>query len=251
LSHELKTPLSILKATIKSLWELCESNSKAYKLIERAERNLDRLLSIQDSVEQIFSPRKPHPQKLQVENFTNEIVAKILHIAHHREIKLEIDCEKNGSIFFDPDIMEEILTILIKNAFENTPDKGLIKIVLSESNSGNFALTVHDYGVGIPFKDLEFIFEGFYHTQDTSEYSTKKPFDFNAGGKGLELFQLKRLSEIYKFKIDLQSRRCVYIPEPTDHCPGQINLCPYINKLEDCLCSGYSIFTVNFTNISL
>jgi len=172
-------------------------------------------------VEQIFPPRKPLPKQLLVENFTNKIVAEILQRAKHREIKLDIKFEYTGSIFFDPDILEKILTTLIKNAFENTPDQGLVRVIFSEPSSGSFEVCVHDYGVGIPSEDLEFISEGFHHTQDTNEYSTKKPFDFNAGGKGLELFQLKSLLELHGFEFDFQSKRCLYIPKSTDHCPRQ------------------------------
>ncbi len=249
LSHELKTPLAILKASLERLLELTESNPKASKLIKRAERNLDRLLSIQDSVEQIFSPQKPHPKQLLVENFTNKIVAEILQRAKHREIKLDIKFEYTGSIFFDPEILEKILTTLVKNAFENTPDQGLVRVIFSEPSSGHFELSVHDCGVGIPLEDLEFIFEGFHHTQDTNEYSTKKPFDFNAGGKGLELFQLKSLLELYGFEFDFQSKRCLYIPKSTDHCPGRIDICPHIKNSQECFDSGYSVFRVMFTDM--
>ena len=249
LSHELKTPLAILKASLERFFELSESNPQASKLIKRAERNLDRLLAIQDSVEQILSPRKPHPRKLSVENFTNKIVEKTLQRAKHRQIKLETKFEYNGSVFFDPEILEKILTTLIKNAFENTPDQGLVRVIFSEPSLGSFEVCVHDYGVGIPSKDLQFIFEGFHHTQDTSEYSTKKPFDFNAGGKGLELFQLKSLLELHGFEFDFQSKRCLYIPESTDHCPGRIDICPHIKSSQGCLDSGYSIFRVMFTDI--
>ena len=251
LSHELKTPLSILKASLDNLLPLYKLNSKEYRLVERAERNLDRLLSIQNSVEQIFFPQKLYPQTIPVKDTINKILKEILRKAKHREMRLETKFDYCGSIFFDPNILETILTILVKNAVENTPDQGLVKVMVSELNSGHFEVSVHDYGVGIPFKDLEFIFEGFYHTQDTNEYSTKKPFDFNAGGKGLELFQLKNLSELHGFDIDFQSERCVYIPESTDHCPGRIDICPHVKSVEGCFNSGYSVFRVKFTNTPL
>ena len=39
---------------------------------------------------------------------------------------------------------------------------------------------------------MEFISEGFFTTQDTMAYSSKKPFDFNAGGKGADLLRINR-----------------------------------------------------------
>lgn len=249
LSHELKTPLAIVKASLERLLEFSESNPKASNLIKRTERNLDRLLSIQDSVEQIFSPPKPHPEQLLVQNYTNKIIAEILQRAQHRDIVPKIEFQYTGSIFFDPGMLKQILTTLIKNAFENTPDQGLVKVIFCEPSSGRFEISVHDYGVGITLKDSKFIFEGFHHTQDTNEYSTKKPYDFNAGGKGLELFQLKSLLEFHGFEFVFQSKRCLYIPESTDHCPGKIDICPHIKNPQECLDSGYSVFKVMFTDM--
>ena len=57
LAHELKTPLSIIKACFQGLTPICGADHKAKLMIDRGERNLDRLLSIQDSVEQVFFPK--------------------------------------------------------------------------------------------------------------------------------------------------------------------------------------------------
>ena len=48
-------------------------------------------------------------------------------------------------------------------------------------------LVVHDYGVGITAENQKHIFEGFFVTRDTMAYSSQRPFDFNAGGKGADL----------------------------------------------------------------
>jgi len=52
---------------------------------------------------------------------------------------------------------------------------------------------VHDYGVGIIEDAQKRIFEGFLSTQDTMAYSSKRAFDFNAGGKGADLLRMKNL----------------------------------------------------------
>ncbi|MGC8660756.1 MAG: ATP-binding protein [Desulfomonilaceae bacterium] len=250
LSHELKTPLSILKASIESISKVYESNSRASKLVSRAYRNLERLFSIQASVEQIFSPPKLCPQTFIIPEAILNTLNKILGEARRRQVRLEPKFQYVGEILFDPDILELILTTLVKNAIENTPDQGLIEVIFSKPGPLNFQLSVHDYGVGIPPADLEFIFQGFHHTQNTDEYSTKKPFDFNAGGKGMELLQLKNLAELHGFKLFFESERCGFLTEPANNCSGRIDSCPYVDDVDMCLRSGYSIFGVEFTNIS-
>jgi PAS domain S-box-containing protein len=249
ISHELKTPLSILRACFTALLDLCSVNQKAIKIVDRGYRNVDRLLSTQIAVEQILNPAKSEPQKIPVTLTINHFVEQIISAVQHRHISVKTEFDYTNAIDFDPALLEIILSILIKNSFENTPDNGLIIVRFSQIDSGQFEISVQDYGVGIPLTDFEFIFEGFHHTQDTDEYATKRPFDFNAGGKGLELLQLKNLCEANGFYLDFDSERCGFIPRSTDHCPGDITLCPYVKTFEDCYNSGWSIFRVNFTNI--
>ena len=105
---------------------------------------------------------------------------------------------------------------------------------------------VRDYGVGITEDAQRRIFEGFFSTQDTMAYSTKKPFDFNAGGKGADLLRMKIFSERYNFKIDMVSTRCRFLVKDTDVCPGRISQCPFCSKIENCHESGGTTFTIYF-----
>jgi len=105
---------------------------------------------------------------------------------------------------------------------------------------------VHDYGVGIVEEDQKRIFEGFFATQETMDYSSKRPFDFNAGGKGADLLRMKIFSERYNFKIEMSSSRCGFIPTESDICPGRISACRFCNSAEDCYRSGGTTFTFTF-----
>ena len=87
-------------------------------------------------------------------------------------------------------------------------------------------MEVSDYGVGITPDNQARIFEGFFTTQETMDYASKNPFDFNAGGKGADLLRMKIFSERYGFKIELTSARCPLIAKETETCPGRISRCP-------------------------
>jgi hypothetical protein len=108
------------------------------------------------------------------------------------------------------------------------------------------AFSVHDFGVGIAKEHRQRIFEGFFPTQDTMGYSSKNPFDFNAGGKGADLLRLKIFSERFDFKLDMSSSRCRYIPLATDMCPGKVSQCQFCKTVEDCYLSGETLFTALF-----
>jgi hypothetical protein len=90
------------------------------------------------------------------------------------------------------------------------------------------------------------IFEGFYATQETLDYSSKKPFDFNAGGKGVDLLRMKIFSERYDFKIEMKSSRCPQIPKDGDICPGRISACPLCKQGKGCHLSPATTFTIFF-----
>ena len=127
-------------------------------------------------------------------------------------------------------------------------DEGKIEINVCKRGDG-VLFQVHDYGVGIPEDAQERIFEGFFTIRDTMTYSTKSPFDFNAGGKGADLLRMKIFSERYHFQIEMTSTRCGFIPTSADVCPGKIRRCSHCLELKDCHRSGETTFSVYFPHL--
>ena len=245
LSHELRTPLVIIQASLLPLNRPDLSGAQREQLIERIQRNLDRLGDLQTIVQRIVLPQKYQPKPLRVDSAIEGVIGDLRKRSAHRQVALFTKLEAIETDVIDPSMLEQILRTLVKNAVENTPDGGEIIISLTQSPSG-ILLQVQDHGVGITASDREFIFEAFHHTQETEQYSTRKPFDFNAGGKGLELMYLKILSEGGAFDISFQSRRCYYLNTRLDQCCGNISSCPYISDLEGCKKSGGTTFSVLF-----
>ncbi len=245
LSHELKTPIAIIQASVENLNETNLTLEKYSKNLERIHRNLDRLANIQEIVEEILNPPPFRPKRFAVEQFIEEILDKIRNQAAHRSVALISHLEPVDTAIIDPRILEIVLNTLVKNAIENTPDGGEIIIYLTATGSG-VLLQVQDNGIGISVQDQEFIFEGFHHTQPTDEYSSKKPFDFNAGGKGLELLRLKVLAESDYFDIRFETAHCKHIPGGSDHCPGSISACSYLKTKAQCPKADGTTFSVLF-----
>lgn len=76
-------------------------------------------------------------------------------------------------------------------------------------------------------------------------YTYKKPYDFGAGGKGLDLLRIKTYGSRFGFDISVASQRCIYIPTDHDLCPGRVSACAQCRKPEDCFNSGGSIFCIS------
>ena len=141
---------------------------------------------------------------------------------------------------FEP--LKKTVDGLIRNAVENTPDGGEIEILVHQKKNG-VEFAVKDHGIGLTREAQKRIFEGFFSTQETMNYSSKQPFAFNAGGKGADLLRMKIFSERFNFKISMTSKRCSRIPENKDACPGSIQDC---KKIAGPACDGYTIVTCFF-----
>ncbi len=295
LSHELKTPASILLASLsilsKKLKTIPEETWKP--AIERARRNLERILDIQyqakdivkDSgyksygllsmlldqcrdeleslvadevgegplverigkrIEELFGAKESLSAVIQPGIFIKTRLETLKAGFAHRDLEMVFQIEEDApAITIPPDVLEKTVDGLVKNAVENTPDEGKIIICVKKKGEGT-EVEVHDYGVGIVEENQDRIFEGFFVNRDTMAYSTKRPFDFNAGGKGSDLLRMKIFSERYHFKMSMHSTRCGFIPKESDLCPGRISICPFCKAKEDCWNSGETRFILFF-----
>jgi PAS domain S-box-containing protein len=245
LSHELTTPLAIIDASLPKLARQDLLPEERQRNFDRIRRNLTRLREVQQIVQQIVAPPDYKPRPFPIVPFVLDALDTFRKQSSSRSVALLQRLQPVDSSVIDPDILKTVLQTLVKNAIENTPDGGTVTVILESSPAGPM-LRVEDRGVGILRQDQPFIFEAFHHTQDTERYSTKKPFDFNAGGKGLELMQLKMLAEEGFIDIGFETTRCLYLPTHREHCPGSISLCEHVEDERGCRESGGSTFSVLF-----
>jgi PAS domain S-box-containing protein len=294
LSHELRTPISVLSGTLvvlrRRLETLPETTWKPF--VDMAQRNLERMEAIQIEVEDImedrhykpygllsvlldecsdelavllgqetgngtvverlrkkiedlFGPRESTPVEIKLDQTVKERLEALRPSFSHRQVEVVTQIDPVPPIRIPLEVIHKVIDGLVKNAVENTPDEGKIEIGVQPKGEGALLL-VHDYGVGIPEEAQKRIFEGFFHTQDTMAYSSKRPFDFNAGGKGADLLRMKIFSERYHFQIDMASVRCKHLPKDTDVCPGRISQCPFCSKTENCHESAGTLFSLYF-----
>ena len=299
LSHELRTPLAVLGASLSILGKrLASLPLEVYEpTIDRAQRNLARILDMQYEVEdimrekhydtrhllsllldecadelealvadevgegriverikkrieEIFGAKEGRSEDILLDQFVFRVLEEIKPRFSHRKIDLELRLESVPPICMPVDPLKKLAVGLVKNAIENTPDEGKIEIDTRKKGKG-VELVVRDYGVGITTENQRRIFEGFFVTQETMNYSTKREFDFNAGGKGADLLRMKIFSERYDFKIDMTSTRCRYIPLDQDICPGNILKCGFCKEKKDCYTSGGTTFTIFFPSANV
>ncbi len=264
LSHELKTPLAIIEGNIRLLRRKIQGQTPPLfgeQVFESLEKNLNRLCTIQKETDLIIRSQQeieriPRlagldirsltlPEIIPLYPFTERILEGIRNRADHRNIEITLGGTKDLTLPIDPKIFEEVMVGLLKNAIENTPDEGLIRIVL-EQKAQWLQLKIMDFGIGITKDNQRHLFDGLFHTLDTELYSSKNPYDFGAGGKGLDLLCIKTYGERFGFDISVESQRCTHIPMDRDLCPGKISECPHCKIRDDCLNCGGSTFCISF-----
>ncbi|MFW6146797.1 MAG: PAS domain S-box protein [Thermodesulfobacteriota bacterium] len=204
---------------------------------------------IQKRIDDLFGPKEAVGTEVDLSEFLEQRLDALQPLFSHRKIEIVTSFEEAPLIYMPFDPLKKIIDGLLKNAIENTPDEGRVEVAVKKKGRGT-ELSVHDYGVGIIEENQKRIFEGFFTTHDTMDYSSKNPFDFNAGGKGADLLRMKIFSERYNFAIEMKSTRCRFIPKENDICPGRISECRFCERREDCLHSGETTFSLYFPPIS-
>ncbi len=162
-----------------------------------------------------------------------------------RKVSLDFDLENHAELLIPGHVLQAIMEGLIRNAIEATPDHGTVSVT-GRMKGNRYVFTVKDTGIGIPDKDKELIFEGFYPVQETESYSSRRPYSFNAGGKGIDLLRIRMFSELYGFKLSFKSQRCPLLAAAETNSPEDVEYCDHCKSIEDCANNGGSEFVVDF-----
>ena len=232
------------QAVLSYLLEVCADELQTLIAEEEGEGPL--VERIRTRIDDIFGTKASVSKEMRLDEVIKERIAQLKPQFSHREIEIVANQETTAPpVYLPPDVLQKVIDGLIKNAVENTPDEGKIEIDVRRKRDGS-ELVIRDYGIGILEDARRRIFEGFFTTRDTMAYSTKKPFDFMAGGKGADLLRMKIFSERYQFKIEMTSKRCRHIPKETDTCPGRISQCPFCSESGNCHQDAGTSFTLYF-----
>ena len=198
-------------------------------------------------LETTFPTRRDELERIKVKEFGekvfNQIYSKVEQM--DRKVTLDFSLGDTAELLIPGHVLQAIMEGLIRNAIEATPDHGLVKVTGVVSGD-RYIFKVKDTGIGIPDKDKELIFQGFYPVQDTNSYATRKPYSFNAGGKGIDLLRIRMWSELYEFNLSFTSRRCPHIAAAGETWSGDQDFCEQCKAQGECAETSGSEFVVDF-----
>ena len=196
-SHELKTPLTIIKTNTSLLLgnpeDTIRNQSKWIKYIEtqsnRMSELVNEMLSLAkldiDENKLVFSP-------INLSNIIESMLLTFDAVIFENNITLNTNIEQDITINSNEESIKKLFSILMDNAVKYTNKNGSISVNLFTDKS-KVKLVVRNTGFGIPKENLSKIFERFYRVDDSRDRET--------GGYGLGLSIAKSIVEQHKGKI--------------------------------------------------
>lgn len=201
-SHELKTPLTLIKGYIETLEDRAmDDKSKSRKFISIIKEHSDRLGNIVDDLlslsELELSKDCVQKTEFDLKKLIDEISLGFERALAKKKQTLTISSQGRDLIIkADRDKIEQLFVNLIDNAIKYTKESGRIELLLQEYD-GEFCVTVKDDGIGIPKEHLDRVFERFYRVD--------KARSRELGGTGLGLSIAKHITIVHNGKITIES----------------------------------------------
>lgn len=196
-SHELKTPLTSIKAYLQLL-EKVEKEMPNVMYVQKAHENVEKL---QQLIFDLLDVSKIQAGQLQlnIKAFNlSELISQCIMDAQLSTTKHTIinrSKEEDQMIFADRNRIEQVVVNLLSNAIKYSPH-GKEVIVNTVKEDSKIVISVHDNGLGIPKPDQKKIFERFYRAQE-------RPFGIS--GFGLGLYICSEIIKRHRGKIWVES----------------------------------------------
>lgn len=206
-SHELKTPITILKGQIESMiYQIGDYKNKekylpaSLETVERMENLVKEILTISqltaDGFKLITSP-------IDLKRLVDEIVNIYRPLFMNKNIELDTSKLENVTIEVNKKFFEKVLSNVINNAMLYTPEGGKVMITLQ-----SHMFTVVNTQTHIPEEKLPDLFAPLTRVEESRNQYT--------GGSGLGLYIVKTVLDLHKFPFDLHNiengvQFCIYL----------------------------------------
>lgn len=204
ISHEFKTPLSVINAAIQVLQLLYKDKlpKDAIEYLNKIQKSTLQQIKLVNNLLDITKSElgylKLHKKNVDIVNLTSIIAESASLYAKSKEIQLYFSSElKCNIVTIDDEKYERILLNLLSNAIKFTPEGKSIYVRLFEENN-NICLQVKDEGLGIPSDKINIIFDRFSQLDNT--------LIRNSEGTGIGLYLVSRLAEAMNGKIFVDSK---------------------------------------------
>jgi heavy metal sensor kinase len=202
-SHELKTPLTILRGEVEVGLKK-ERATKEYKRILVS--NLEEITRMSRIVDDLLTLSRADMGELKMEReevdlsaLAREVWDDLQILAHQRRVELTFIGDGLAPVYGDPLFLRQLILNLAENGLKYTRPGGEVSIKVEGDRANGVArVLVVDTGVGIAAKDLKRIFDRFFRTDKARSRDT--------GGTGLGLSICQWIAQAHKGEIAVRSK---------------------------------------------
>lgn len=199
-SHELKTPITSMKASLQILDKLAQvelNPAKVRPFIDMANKQVRKLTEI---VDDLLDVTKIQSGKMQLNVSTYSMQDSIQDCINEMQQYTQghqLIIEKNDpvNVIADRTRIEQVITNLFSNAIKYSPGKDKV-IINIEKMENEVKFSVTDFGIGIPHDKQSYIFDRFFRVHESSQ---------NFSGLGLGLYISAEIIHRHRGKVGMES----------------------------------------------
>jgi signal transduction histidine kinase/ligand-binding sensor domain-containing protein/DNA-binding NarL/FixJ family response regulator len=224
ISHEFRTPLTLILGPVGRLKKKMDDHESLQDLdiMQRNARRLQKLINQLLNLSRLEAGRMElKAREENIAGLCRMYMQSFESLARQKNIELIFESDREEMLLFvDREMLEDILSNLLSNAFKFTPAGGRIRVSVKELEQ-EVAIIVEDTGTGIQPERLPRIFDRFYQADDA--------FSKQAEGTGIGLALVQELVRLHRGKTKVESepgkgtRFSVFFRKGTQHLePGEI-----------------------------
>ena len=203
ISHEIKTPLTLIISPLKKILKSGIENSELKENLKLMEKNASQLMSL---VTQLLDYRKLQEGKLELElkkgdiiRFCKDTFELFTDLMEEKGIQGKFtSIQKELFCYFDPEKLKKILNNLLSNAIRYNKKEGTITFQFSLKlidEKSFIQIDVVDSGIGMSESEIAQIFDRYYSKSNSEEYSSS----------GIGLAYTKELVELHKGQMKVET----------------------------------------------
>lgn len=199
ISHDLKTPLTVINSSLYLIERLTDPERRRQKLAQIEEQVLLLEKYIQDMITISRLENLPTPKQVlvNINDLLRAVEARIHETCERKKLQLHWWLEAGDAhVLGNDDELYRAFVNLLENAANYTPEGGTITISTTRSEE-SIQVQISDTGIGIPQADLSRIFERFYRSKEARRVVLS--------GTGLGLAIVKKIVDLHQGHITVNS----------------------------------------------
>lgn len=213
-SHELKTPLAVIRANTQLLQKEISADNKHLEYIhQETERMIVLVNKMLTLVRLDTAQNQAQPKRFRVDEALYDIIYPMESVAYEKKIRMTVDIQEEMYIDGIEDQIQNLLSILLNNAISYTPEYGEI-VIRAYIQAKKFYLKVSNSGDPIPEEIRDRLFERFFRADEARE-------DNGHYGLGLSIASSIAANHGGRIRVDYEHHKNVFSVVLNAHSPAQ------------------------------